>query len=233
MEVCEGQCGTHIFETTRGANPTDLSNSTSQNRGPILYTLCIGGSFCCDDFYPCWAHLVYWVGFGPAMACPTHLKFWIFIDFRHFWPLSLKLLFFGNSVFFRTLRLGLISAKPYYQNARIDRGVIFGFQRNLRNYCKLPVRSGFPVVSLISVFSSYFINLSGTLCGRPRPPHPGPHGGGGGGPHGSGGPTPPGPTAAAVGGGPHGSGGPRPLGGRPPPAPAPRRAASTKYKNIH
>ena len=101
------------------------------------------------------------------MACPTHLKFWIFVDFRGFWPLSLKLLFFGNSAFFRTLRLGLISAKPYYQNARIDRGVIFGFRRNLRNECKLPVRSGFLGVSLISVFSLYFINLSGTLCGRP------------------------------------------------------------------
>ena len=141
--------------------------------------------------------MVYWVEFGPAMACPTHLKFWIFVDFRGFWRFGLKLLFFGNSVIFRTLRLGLISAKPYYQNARIDRGIIFVFLPNLRNYCKLQIRSGFPVVSLISVFSLYFINLSGTLCGRP-PPHPGPHGGGGGGPHGSGGPTPPGPTAAAV-----------------------------------
>ena len=95
--------------------------------------------------------------------------------------------------FFRTLRLGLILAKPYYQNAHIDRGIIFVFWRNLANDCKLEVRSGFFVVSLISVFSSYFINLSGTLCGRPPP---GPHGGGGG-PHGSGAP-PPGPTAAAV-----------------------------------
>ena len=141
------------------------------------------------------------------MACPTHLKFWIFVDFRHFWPLSLKLLFFGNSAFFRTLRLGLISAKPYYQNARIDRGVIFGFRRNLRNDCKLPVRSGFLGVSLISVFSLYFINLSGTPCGRPPPRAPRrrrrwtPR---------FGRPHPPGPTAAAVGGGPHGSGGPRP-----------------------
>ena len=116
------------------------------------------------------------------------------------------------------MRLALFSAKPYYQNARIDRGIIFGFRRNLRNDCELPVRSGFLGVSLISVFSLYLINLSGTLCGR-HPPPPGPHGGGGGGggPHGSGGPTPPGPTAAAGGGGPHGSGGPRPLGGRPRP----------------
>ena len=144
-------------------------------------------------FYPFPAHLVYWVGFGPAMACPTHLKFWIFVDFRHFWPLGLKLLFFGNSAFFRTLRLGLISAKPYYQNARIDRGIIFGFRRNLRNSCELPVRSDFLGVFLISVFSLYFMNLSGTAAD----PLPGPHGGGGGGPHGSGGPTPPGPTAAA------------------------------------
>ena len=112
-------------------------------------------------FYPFGAHLVYWVGFVPAMRSSTHLEFWIFVGFRGFWPSSLKLLFFGNSVFFRTLRLGLISAKPYYQNARIDRGVIFGFRRNLRNYCKLPVRSGFLGVSLISVFSLYFINSLG------------------------------------------------------------------------
>ena len=124
------------------------------------------------------------------------------------------MLFWGNSVFFRTLRLVLISAKPYYQNACIDRGIIFGFRRNIANDYKLLVRSGFWRVSLMSVFSLYRINLSGTLCGRPPP---GPHGGGGGGPHSSGGPTPPGPTAAAVGGGPHGSGGPRPLGGRPRP----------------
>ena len=83
--------------------------------------------------------------------------------------MSLKLLFFGNSAFFRILRLGLISAKPYYQNARIDRGIILGFRRKLANDCKLQVRSGFFGVSLISVFSLYFINLSGTLCGRPIP----------------------------------------------------------------
>ena len=110
--------------------------------------------------------------------------------------------------------------KPSYQNARIDRGIIFGFRRNLANDYELKVRSRFFVVSLISVFSSYFVNLSGTLCGRPPP---GPHGRGGGGLHGSGGPTPPGPTAAAVGGGPHGSGGPRPLGGRPRPLGGPPR----------
>ena len=109
--------------------------------------------------------------------------------------MGLKLLFWGNSTFFRTLRLVLISAKPYYQNARINRGIIFGVRQNLANDNKLPVRSGIFGVSLISVFSSYFINLSGTLCGRPPPraprrrrrwpsrfgrPHPpGPHGGGG------------------------------------------------------
>ena len=97
-----------------------------------------------------------------------------FADFRHFWRFGQNLLFWGNSAFCRTLRLVLISAKPYYQNARIDRGIIFGFRRNLANDCELPVRSGFWGVSLISVFSSYFINLSGTLCGRPPP---GPFGG--------------------------------------------------------
>ena len=87
------------------------------------------------------------------------------LDFRgfstFFGPLSLKLLFLGNNTFFRTLRKVLISAKPYYQNARIDRGVIFGFRRDLRNDCKLQVRSGFLGVSLISAFSLYFINLLG------------------------------------------------------------------------
>ena len=106
-----------------------------------------------------------WIRTGDGM--PNAFEFVIFVDFRGFWPLGLKLLFLGNSAFFRTLRLGLISAKPYYQNARIDRGIIFGFRRNLRNDCKLPVRSGFLGVSLISVFSLYFINLSGTLCWPP------------------------------------------------------------------
>ena len=54
---------------------------------------------------------------------------------RHFWCLGLKLLFCGNSTFFRTFRLVLISTKPYYQNARIDRGIIFGFRR----ICQLTV----------------------------------------------------------------------------------------------
>ena len=106
----------------------------------------------------------------------------MFVDFRHFWRFGLKLLFFGNSAIFRTLRLRLISAKPYYQNAHIDRGIIFGFRPNLANDCKLLVRSGFLEVSLISAFSVGVIDLSGTLCGRPPPtPPPGPHGGGGGG----------------------------------------------------
>ena len=72
------------------------------------------------------------------------------------------------------MRLGLISATPYSPNVRIDSGIIFGFRRNLANDCKLQVRSGFWGVSLISVFSSYCINLSRTLCGRPPPPTPGP-----------------------------------------------------------
>ena len=76
---------------------------------------------------------------------------------------------FGNSVFFRTLRLVLISARPYYQNARIDRGIFFGFRRNLTNDSKLQVRPGFLGVPLVSAFSLYFINLSGTLCGPPIP----------------------------------------------------------------
>ena len=70
---------------------------------------------------------MYWVGFGPAMACPN-IYFLMLVDFRGFWPLSLKLLFWGNSAFFQTLRLGLFLAKPYYQNARIDSGIILGFR---------------------------------------------------------------------------------------------------------
>ena len=79
----------------------------------------------------------------------------------------------------------------------IDHESIFGFRRNLAFDCELLVRSEFFVVSVISVFASYFINLTGALCGRPHPPGPHGGGGGGGGPHGSGGPAPPGPTAAA------------------------------------
>ena len=82
---------------------------------------------------------------------------YVFVDFevfRHFWRFGLKLLFGGNSAFFRSLRLVLISAKSYYQNARIDRGIIFGFRRHLANDYKLSVRSGFFVVSLNSVVSS-------------------------------------------------------------------------------
>ena len=104
------------------------------------------------------------------MRFTAHMCFCDFVGFRLFWSFGLKLLFFENNAFFRTLRLGLILAKPYYQNARIDRGIIFGFLPNLRNYYKLPVRSGFPVVFLIYVFSLYFINLSGTIyCDMPGP----------------------------------------------------------------
>ena len=74
------------------------------------------------------ADLVYWVGFGAAMAFTTHMFFCDFDIPRYFWRFGVKLLFFGNSAFFRSLRLALISAKPYYQNARIDRGIIFGFR---------------------------------------------------------------------------------------------------------
>ena len=114
--------------------------------------------------------MAYWVGFGPAMACKTQLCSLDFVDFRRRWCFGLKLLFWGNRVFFQTLCSVPISPEPYYQNARIDRGIIFGFRRNLRNCCKLQVRSGFLGVSLMSAFSPYFINLSGTLCGAPPGP---------------------------------------------------------------
>ena len=113
---------------------------------------------------------IWYIGLDSDRRWHSQRIFSDFVDFRHFWRFGLKLFFGGNSAFFRTLRLGLISATPYYQNARIDRGIIFGFLSNLRNYYKLPVRSGFPMVSLISVFSLYFINLSGTIyCDMPGP----------------------------------------------------------------
>ena len=75
-----------------------------------------------------------WIRFGDGIH-----NAYVFCDFefvRRFWRFGLKLLFFEKSVFFRTLRLGLILAKPYYQNACIDRGIIFGFRQNLTDDCK-------------------------------------------------------------------------------------------------
>ena len=64
------------------------------------------------------------------MALTTHM-FWLrFRNFSTFLAFRSEVVIFGNSVFFRTLRLLLISAKPYYQNARIDRGIIFGFRKS-------------------------------------------------------------------------------------------------------
>ena len=78
------------------------------------------------------------------------------IDFLGKFAFESEVVIFGKSYFFRTSRLGLISAKPYYQNARVDRGMILGVRRNLAIDCKLPVRSGFLGVSLISaLFVSY------------------------------------------------------------------------------
>ena len=100
---------------------------------------------------------------------PNPIIFLRFRRFSTFLAFRSEVIFWGDDAFFRTLRLALVWAKPYYQNARIDRGIIFSFRINLGNYCKLPGRSGFLGVSLISVFSLYLINLSGTLCGRPPP----------------------------------------------------------------
>ena len=83
-------------------------------------------------------------------------------------------------------------------------GIILGFRRNLANGCELPVRYVFWGVSLISVFSLYFMNLSGTLCGRP----------------------PPGPTAAAAVALTVRAAQPPPAPWRRRSAPAPRRAAA-------
>ena len=95
-----------------------------------------------------------WIRSGAAVQNQIR-----FLRFRHF--VQQSALESEVVIFFRTLCLVLFWAKPYYRNARINRGIIFGFRRNLRNYCKLPVRSGFLGVSLISVFSLYFINILG------------------------------------------------------------------------
>ena len=67
------------------------------------------------------------------MAFTTHM----FLRFKHFsmfLGFEAEVVTLGKqTVLFRTLRLILISAKPYYQNACIDRGIIFGFRRNLAN----------------------------------------------------------------------------------------------------
>ena len=50
------------------------------------------------------------------------------IDFFAKLAFESEVVILGNSAFFRILCLALISAKPYYQNARIDRGIIFCFR---------------------------------------------------------------------------------------------------------
>ena len=62
--------------------------------------------------------------------------------------------------FFRTLSLVLFSVKRFYQKVRIDHGNILCFRRNLVTDCKLPVICFYFRVSLISVFSLYFIKLT-------------------------------------------------------------------------
>ena len=67
------------------------------------------------------------------------------------------------------MRLVLILAKPYYQNARIDRGIIFGVRRNLANDYQLPVRSvffGFPSF----LFSLYILLIYQGLSADAPPP---------------------------------------------------------------
>ena len=39
-----------------------------------IYLIYIGGIVFFSVFVPFWINLVYWVGFGPAMACTTQLK---------------------------------------------------------------------------------------------------------------------------------------------------------------
>ena len=52
----------------------------------------------------------------------------LFLRFRRF-PgfvvFRFEVVIFWKYVFFRTVRLVLILAKPYYQNARINRGIIY------------------------------------------------------------------------------------------------------------
>ena len=67
-----------------------------------------------------------WIRTGDGIQNP--IKILRFRRFSTFLAFRSEVVIFGNSVFFRTLRLGLISAKPYYQNARMDRGIILGFR---------------------------------------------------------------------------------------------------------
>ena len=50
--------------------------------------------------YPCWADLVYWVGFGPAMAFTTHMCFLRFRDFSTFVAFRSEVVTFGKSCIF-------------------------------------------------------------------------------------------------------------------------------------
>ena len=101
--------------------------------------------------------------------------------------MSLKLLFFGNSVFFRTLRLVLISAKSTTKMPVLTVGSfsVFGEISEIHvNYQSDLAFWGFSSF----LFSLYILLIFQGLSADAPPP--GPHGGGGGGPHGSGGPAP-------------------------------------------
>ena len=55
--------------------------------------------------------------------------------------------------FFQILRLALFLAKPYYEKLRIDLGIISVFGNKTTLHCKLPVKSWFLGICLISIFS--------------------------------------------------------------------------------
>ena len=94
-------------------------------RNPILAY--IGGNIK-NSFLPIFGGfgILGWIRTGDGMHNPVKLlrfrRFSTFLAFRS------EVVIFSCFSFFRTLRLVFISAKPYYQNARIDREIIFGFR---------------------------------------------------------------------------------------------------------
>ena len=95
--------------------------------------------------YPFWTDLVYWVGFGAAMAFTTHLFLLRFCRFSTFLVFLSEVAIFWKSCFFANFAFSIdfgdtLLPKCSYWPCR---GIILGLSRNLSIDYKLPVRSGF------------------------------------------------------------------------------------------
>ena len=113
----------------RPRNRSSNNSTASSAAATAVPYVCRGGGFLFLCFLPMLGPfgILGWIRTGDGIH-NAYVFVAISTFVRHFWCFGLKLLFYGNSFLFLTLRLGLILAKPYYQNARIDRGVIFGFR---------------------------------------------------------------------------------------------------------